>query len=156
MMKQSTTPLTTKNSFERIIAGELAASFVFRDPLVCAFMCIHPYNPGHTLVVPTYPAASLVDLPVEYSDALFSVGHRILKALYQSSLPCEGVNLKLNDGSAAGQDVMRCHLHVIPRLKDDRLSTGAWSDIIDEPWDESRRSELDRIAAEIRSCLRDR
>ena len=84
---------------------------------------------------------------------MFAVGQKIGIALRSSSIACEGFNLKLNDGVAAGQDVMQCHLHVIPRFSGDKLSSGSWGQIVSEPWDESRRAEFDRIAAEIKAYL---
>ena len=39
--------------------------------------------------------------------------------MHHSALGCEGVNLHLADGSAAGQTVFHSHLHVIPRYADD-------------------------------------
>ena len=33
----------------------------------------------------------------------------------------DGFNIGINDGEAAGQTVMHCHLHVIPRRKGDVL-----------------------------------
>jgi diadenosine tetraphosphate (Ap4A) HIT family hydrolase len=142
-----------KTSFQRIIEGELPASIVLRNEKICAFLDIHPYNTGHTLVVPCHPAASLGELPREFAEAMFSAGRRIAIALRACGLPCDGVNLKLNDGAAAGQDVMHCHLHVIPRVHGDLLSTGAWGQITSAPWDESRRSQFDEIARQIRENL---
>ncbi len=37
----------------------------------------------------------------------------------QSGIRCEGVNLFLSDGEAAGQEVFHCHLHVLPRFQGD-------------------------------------
>jgi diadenosine tetraphosphate (Ap4A) HIT family hydrolase len=144
-----------KTSFQRIIDGELRASLILRDAMVCAFLDIHPYNAGHTLVAPCHPAASLAELPMEFAYAMFAAGRRIALALRKCGLPCDGVNLKLNDGSAAGQDVMHCHLHVIPRVQGDRLTTAAWGKIPGEAWDEARRAELDAIAHKIRAHLPD-
>lgn len=147
--------LLMKTSFQRIIDGELRASVILKEATVCAFLDIHPYNTGHTLVVPRHPAASLAELPAEYAHAMFAVGRRIALALRRCGLPCDGVNLKLNDGVAAGQDVMHCHLHVIPRMQNDRLATGTWSQFPREPWNEARRSELDAVAQKIREHLPD-
>ncbi|WP_113958105.1 HIT family protein [Roseimicrobium gellanilyticum] len=142
-----------KTTFQRIIEGELPASFVLKNEKVCAFLDIHPYNAGHTLVVPRHFAASLEELPQEFASAMFAAGRRIVIALKNCGIPCDGVNLKLNDGVAAGQDVMHCHLHVIPRLHGDSLAAGGWGQVASEPWDESRRMHLDGIAERIREAL---
>ena len=140
-----------KSIFDRIIDRELPASIIFEDDLVIAFLDIHPYNPWHTLVVPKFSVASLNDLPEDYASRMFEVARQIVRAMYDSSLRCDGVNLKLNDGEVAGQDVMHCHLHVIPRLKHDRLSSGFW--VSGERWTEDRRLEMAQIAESIRAKL---
>ena len=76
--------------FCRILAGELPASFVYRDERAAAFMDIQPVNPGHLLIVPTRHAAYLADIDQEIAalgnafgnllrrqvlDLVFSISH---------------------------------------------------------------------------------
>ena len=109
-------PLTI---FSQILAGEAAASFVYRDEQCAAFMDIRPINSGHVLVVPLEPASCLAELDEETAAHLMRVGHRIAAAMRRSTLQCEGINLLLADGEAAGQEVFHVHLHVIPRFRGD-------------------------------------
>ncbi len=90
---------------------------MFRDEQVTVFMDIHPVNPGHLLVVPNKHASSIDDVPEDACARMFIVGRRMARALRRSGLRCEGVNLLLADGAAAGQDVFHSHLHVIPRFQ---------------------------------------
>jgi histidine triad (HIT) family protein len=64
-------------------------------------------------------------------------------------LRCEGVNLFLADGEQAGQEVPHVHLHVIPRFRGDGFSLKLPPGYGRHP----ERSELDRIAAAIRTGL---
>jgi histidine triad (HIT) family protein len=91
--------------FCRILAGELPASFVLRGERVAAFMDIQPVNPGHVLVIPLRHAASLAELDAEEAAEMMRAGRRVAAALRESGLRCEGVNLFLADGEAAGQEV---------------------------------------------------
>ena len=102
--------------FCEILKGRAAASFVYRDERVSAFMDHHPVNLGHLLVVPNRHAGSLGELDPEDGARLFQVAQRLAAALRGSGLPCAGVNLHLSDGVAAGQEVPHVHLHVIPRV----------------------------------------
>ena len=102
-----------------ILAGHAPANFVYRDNLCAAFMDIHPVNPGHVLVVPLAHAAQLSELDRESIGSILVVAQRVDIALRSSVIKCEGVNLFLADGRAAGQDVMHVHLHVIPRYPGD-------------------------------------
>ena len=74
------------------------------------------------------------------------VAQRIDSALKASIPHCEGVSLSLADGAAAGQEIPHAHLHVIPRLTEDDFGRRRYGSVQD-------RSELDAIAARIRSVL---
>ena len=132
-----------------ILAGELEASVVFKDDLCFAFMDIQPVNPGHVLVIPTYHAASLAELDEESGAHMFRIAQRLAKALRNSGLRCEGVNLFLADGAAAGQDVFHVHLHVFPRYTGDGFGLRPGPDYGKRP----ARAELDGIADNIRKAL---
>ena len=135
--------------FCRILAGTEEASFVYRDERVAAFMDIAPVNPGHLLVVPVKHAARLSELDPAAGARMFEVAHEAAAVLGRAGLKCEGVNLFLADGAAAGQDVLHVHLHVFPRSRGDgfglRLPPGYGAS--------PGRAELDRIAERIRSGL---
>ena len=129
--------------FCEIIAGRSESSQVYQDGLVVAFLDIRPLTPGHLLVVPREHATGLDDLDEGLGARVFTVAHRLARALRRAGLPCEGVNMFLADGAAAGQEVFHVHLHVIPRnpgdgfrLKARRRTPG--------------RDELDAQAASVR------
>jgi histidine triad (HIT) family protein len=105
--------------FCEILAGKAPANFVYRDELCAAFMDIRPVNPGHVLVIPTRHAVLLPELDEASIRQMLFTAQQVDAALRASGLKCEGVNLFLADGRAAGQDVMHVHLHVIPRYRGD-------------------------------------
>ena len=138
-----------KTIFAKIIQGKVPASFVYQDEKVSAFMDIQPINPGHVLVIPNQEVVSLTDLDEETGAHLFRIGHRIAKALRQSGLKCEGVNLFLADGQAAEQDVFHLHLHVLPRFRGDGIASPFGQNYPKLP----KRAELDQTAKAIKSAL---
>jgi diadenosine tetraphosphate (Ap4A) HIT family hydrolase len=97
------------------------------------------------LVVPRTHATYLADLDAEDGSALFEAGRIAAAALRASSLRCEGVNLFLADGEAAGQDLFHVHLHVIPRHDGDGFGFRYPPDYSVRP-----RTELDEAAAALR------
>jgi histidine triad (HIT) family protein len=105
--------------FCRILSGRAEAHTVYRDPLVTAFMDIHPVTRGHLLVVPNNHFPSLDSLDPQYAAQMMAVARRLAGALRAAPLDVDGVNLHLADGVAAGQSVFHCHLHVIPRYDGD-------------------------------------
>ena len=132
-----------------ILAGRLPSSVVFRDDQCCAFMDIQPVNPGHVLVVPLYHASSLAELDEELGAHLFKVAQRIAGAVRRSGLRCDGINLFLADGRAAGQEVFHVHLHVIPRYTHDGFGLRFGPHYGERP----PREYLDRVADKIQSVL---
>ncbi len=130
--------------FCAIVAGTEPASIVHEDDGTHAFMTIGPVTPGHLLVIPKRHAPYLSDLDEETGACLFVVAMRLARALRESGLRCEGVNLFLADGQAAFQEVFHAHLHVFPRFEGDGFR-------IDADWSvNSSRTELDAIAVLVR------
>jgi histidine triad (HIT) family protein len=69
--------------------------------------------------------------------------------LRSSGVTCEGVNLFLADGEAAGQEVFHVHLHVFPRYAGDGFGLKFGSAYAHLP----DRSALDAVAQRIRNVL---
>jgi len=135
--------------FCEILAGRQPASIVYRDDRSCAFMDIFPVNSGHVLVIPTSHAAYLAELDPEAGAEVFRVGQRVAAAMRRSDLGCEGVNLLLADGEAAGQEIFHVHLHVIPRYRGDGSGFRFGSRGASPP----TRPALDEIADKLRSSF---
>ena len=134
-----------------IVRGQAPASVVYGDEQVKAFMDIRPVNEGHLLVVPVGHACHLADMDSKTGEHLFSVGMRLAAAVRRSGVRCEGVNLFLADGEAAGQEVFHVHLHVIPRYGDDGFGFRFGPDYGKLPG----RAPLDDVAVAIRGALQD-
>ena len=134
-----------------IVTGREPESTVSHDEVCCAFMDTQPVNPGHVLVVPNKHVASIDDLDEEVGGHLFAIAQRITRALRRSGVRCEGVNLFLADGKAAGQEVLHVHLHVFPRFAGDGFSLHPGPNYTDLP----THTELNALARAIRPQLTD-
>lgn len=104
--------------FSKIIAGELPCFKVYEDDRVLAFLDINPIQPGHTLVIPKTPSIDGLSCSHEDLARVMMVAQKIAVAL-KDVVECDGVNFIMNNGVAAGQEVLHTHLHVIPRFTDD-------------------------------------
>ena len=135
--------------FCEIIVGRSAGSFVYRGDEVSAFLDLHQDPPGHILVVPNIHVARLADLDPEMGAQLFRIGQQLAAALRQAAqrghFSCQGVNLFLADGPAAGQEVDHVHLHVMARSFGDRFRV----QLPHSPGAYPARRELDAMAQEI-------
>lgn len=139
----------SKTIFSAILAGEAAASFVYRDDIVTAFLDMQPINPGHTLVVPNIQASSLAELDEETAGHMFKIAKKIAQAIRGTDLQCEGVNMLLADGEAAGPEVFHVHLHVFPRYRGD----GFRLKFPEKHKELPGRHELEMIAEKIREVF---
>src|SRR5262245_32034118 len=135
--------------FCQILSGILPASIVYQDERCTALMDIQPVNTGHVLVIPNNHAAYLADLEEEIGADFFCVAKRVAAALRRSGIKCEGVNLFLADGEAAGQEVFHVHIHVFPRYKGDGFGLRFGSRYGIKP----ERNELDATAEQIRKKI---
>lgn len=99
--------------FEKIIAGELPATVVFRDPQVVAFLDIRPAAPVHILIVPNKPIATTDDIADE-DESL--IGHMIIVArdlARHYGVAKSGYRLVINCNPDSGQEVYHLHLHLL-------------------------------------------
>jgi histidine triad (HIT) family protein len=139
--------LDTSCIFCAISAGQAPASILYQDDDIMAFMDIQPVNPGHLLVIPRRHATDLAELDEQIGARCFTVAQRLAASLRQSGVRCEGINLFLADGVAAGQEVFHVHLHVIPRFAGDGFHL-----VINYPASPDRAG-LDDLAARIRQAV---
>jgi len=113
------------------------------------FLDIQPVNSGHVLIVPTRHVPDLAALDAPSMSDLMQAGQHLAAALRRSGLRCEGVNLFLADGDAAGQEVPHLHLHVFPRFQGDEFGLRFGPRYSQRP----SRETLDEVAVLIRAAL---
>lgn len=102
--------------FCAIVAGDIPARRIYEDEVAIAFLDIHPWQEGHTLVVPRrHTVDALVDdeALAEIAPAVARVG-RLLK----ERLGAQACNILSNAGPVSGQEVLHTHVHVLPRYAD--------------------------------------
>src|SRR5213592_556315 len=104
--------------FCRIVAGEIPAEVVAREPEVTAFLDVQPLADGHVLVVPRAHAACVEDLKPAEADALFRAVVRLAGPV-RTALGAAGSTIGINNGEATGQTVAHVHVHIVPRWPGD-------------------------------------
>ncbi len=99
--------------FEKIIAGELPATVLYRDPRVIAFLDIRPQAPVHILIVPNKPIPTANDIADE-DESL--IGHMVIVArdlARQHGIAESGYRLIINCNADGGQEVYHLHVHLL-------------------------------------------
>lgn len=103
--------------FTKIIAGEIPCFRIYEDDKVLAFLDINPLSRGHTLVIPKEPAETVDQLSDESAAAIGRVLPKVSRAILQVT-GATAFNVLQNNGSAAHQEVMHVHFHIIPKYPD--------------------------------------
>lgn len=102
-----------QNIFAKILRGELPCQKVYEDDHSLAFMDIMPQADGHTLVIPKYPAVTLLDIPADHLAALMASTQKVAAAV-KKAFAAPGIVLFQLSGAEAGQTVPHLHFHVLP------------------------------------------
>jgi len=99
--------------FEKIVAGEIPATIVFRDDQVTAFRDINPKAPVHVLIVPNKPIPTVNDVS---DDDERTLGHMFIVArdlAKQEGIAENGFRLIVNCNKHGGQEVYHLHMHLV-------------------------------------------
>ena len=93
--------------------------FVRQNPFAFAIADRFPVVKGHLLVCPRRHVASFFELTLSELDACFELLRAMRTRAMEQDAAVTGFNLGVNEGVDAGQTVMHCHIHLIPRRKGD-------------------------------------
>tara|TARA_R110000737_G_scaffold176054_1_gene201197 strand:+ start:47 stop:427 length:381 start_codon:yes stop_codon:yes gene_type:complete len=85
--------------------------FVIRDS--------YPVTNLHTLIIPKRHFISYFDILNKERNELFNALDFQKLIIQSSDSSVTGFNIGINDGIDAGQSIMHCHIHLIPRRKGD-------------------------------------
>ena len=133
----------------QLVNEEIEIRKVYEDDLVVAVMDIQPVNPGHLFISPKKHIEFISELDEELGAHMFKIAMKLSSALRKSGLKCEGINIHLADGEAAGQSIPHVHLHIIPRIRGDGFGLKFDKSYFELP----EQKELEQAANMIRKVL---
>ena len=112
--------MSTRRLFSiRFVRMSFVALVVARGESTYAVLNLHPYNPGHLMVLPYRHVADLADLTDAESGELMAMTQQALRAIRRVSRP-HSFNIGLNLGRSAGGSLSEhLHQHVVPRWTGD-------------------------------------
>ena len=143
-------PSTGHCIFCDLIRGAAEVSICYEDATAIAFLDIQPVNPGHVLVVPREHYETLQDIPGDVGLHLYQTAVKLIPVV-QTAAGASDMNIVVNSGQAAGQNVMHYHIYLIPRKDGDGFDVPLPFPGSEMP----NRQQLDAMAARIGSMLRD-
>lgn len=104
--------------FCKLVRNEIPCVKVYEDSETMAFMDIKPNTPGHMLVIPKEHYENIYGVPAETLCRMTLSAQKVAIAA-KNALHADGVNILMNNESAAGQLIWHSHIHVIPRRNED-------------------------------------
>jgi histidine triad (HIT) family protein len=134
--------------FTKIIAGKVPCHRIYEDEQTFAFLDIEPLAPGHTLLVPKEPAATLDALSDAAAAALGRALPRLCRAIMVATRS-DAYNVLQNNGSKAGQSVHHVHFHIVPRLSPSQGLQVMWRPVPEQP--DALPDVADRITAALQT-----
>ena len=112
----------------RIAEKQYPAHVLYEDQFVVAFLVENPVSKGHTLVIPREHAETFAQIK---DIGGFGKGlQSFLKIMEEKISP--NLNIVVNQGRKAGQDIGHVHVHVIPRYEGEKIFEWTWHQLSDE------------------------
>ena len=92
---------------------------VFDNEFAFASFDSYPVSKYHSLIVPKRHILDYFELNNEELLACNDLIKKIKKKIQNEDKTVDGFNIGTNSGALAGQSIMHCHIHLIPRRKGD-------------------------------------
>ena len=92
---------------------------IFDNEFAFASFDSYPVSKYHSLIVPKRHILDYFELTNDELLACNDLIKKIKKKIQNEDKTVDGFNIGTNSGVVAGQSIMHCHLHLIPRRKGD-------------------------------------
>ncbi|HNX16588.1 MAG TPA: HIT family protein [Bacilli bacterium] len=92
--------------------------YLFENQMAYAILDHYPVSEGHTLIISKRHAETFFELTDEEVVAFHELAVKVKQYLEEKYHP-DAFNIGFNCGELAGQTVMHCHMHIIPRYRGD-------------------------------------
>ena len=125
--------------FCKIVEKEIPCTKIYEDGDFLAFLDIEPVMDGHLLIIPKKHIVWMQDASDEIVFGIFKLAKKLMHAL-KIGLGCDYVSV-----SVVGKDIPHFHVHLNPRLLNDRLPN--W------PTKKYKDGEMEQIAKKIIGAL---
>lgn len=96
-----------------------SSNIIDKNDSAVAFEDKYPIVKGHVLVIPIRHVPSFFELGFFEKRSCLLLIENVRNKIVEYDKTITGFNVGFNDGYDAGQTIFHCHLHVIPRRKND-------------------------------------
>ena len=91
----------------------------FENQLAYSSIDSYPVSEFHSLIVPKRHVETYFELSYEEIQACNELILKTKEKILKQDTSVKGFNVGTNAGKIAGQSIMHCHIHLIPRRKGD-------------------------------------
>jgi len=92
---------------------------IYSSKLIFVVRDSYPVTKYHTLIIPHRHVSNFFDLNDSEFKDLFKILKKEKRSLINLDKKITAFNVGVNAGADAGQSIMHCHIHLIPRRKGD-------------------------------------
>ena len=97
----------------------MSRKIIAENELSIAFYDKFPVTSKHVLIIPKRHCIDYFELSQPEINAMNRLTHVLKEQLKGEDSNISGFNIGFNSGEDAGQTVLHCHMHLIPRRKGD-------------------------------------
>ena len=92
---------------------------IFENELAYSSIDSYPVSKFHSLIVPKRHVQDYFELSAEEVKACHELILITKEKILKEDITVKGFNIGTNSGKTAGQSIMHCHIHLIPRREGD-------------------------------------
>ena len=102
-----------------IFCSSKTQKIILENKLIYSTYDSYPVSKFHSLIIPKRHISSYFDLSNEEIIDINKIIFKMKSEIENKDKSVMGFNIGSNSGKVAGQTIMHCHIHLIPRRKDD-------------------------------------
>ena len=96
-----------------------SSEYIFENNLAFSTFDSYPVSKLHTLIIPKRHVENYFDMSEEEVLSCNQLIKKMKNKIQELDSTVDGFNIGTNSGKLAGQSIMHCHIHLIPRRKND-------------------------------------
>ena len=96
-----------------------SSEYIFKNNLAFSTFDFYPVSKHHALIIPKRHVENYFDMSEEEVVSCNKLIKKMKNKIQKLDPTVEGFNIGTNSGKIAGQSIMHCHIHLIPRRKND-------------------------------------
>ena len=95
------------------------SEYIFENNLAFSTFDSYPVSKYHALIIPKRHVENYFDMSEDEVLSCNKLIKKMKNKIQELDSTVDGFNIGTNSGKLAGQSIMHCHIHLIPRRKND-------------------------------------